>query len=1196
MFDPQAAFAQQQKAAPSVGGSTGGFDPQVNFEQGGNMGGTISTSNFDPQANFEKTNPTSSKINLEGAFYDAVGTGTKYIVSKALSSKSIPKGIFDDAKLGIGKVQGWCGDYASRISTATKVGDTWAEKVTHIEKRDGIKAGDKVLLPLGVTYDKNGKPQGWGHVVVALTDQDQNGNFAVAQSNADGRQNRGEGPGVATYGVFNTNDLNKRYKENWGAASGQLKVDPFPASVKQQPVAPVAQAKVPQLYDSPTGNVLTDFPVFASNALIDRLKSTQTSQNAVPAGPPAPKKLTNDQAPPNINKSDYTAEALAQYVLKKNITDLTSKKWWVNSPMKDEAWKIIAKATGAPKYGNTTLSQGKVNPNESDFTRAVMGVLDPNGIFTNATGGNLTDNEIAQRGNISKNLNVVGGEMIKRVQDKVYSQPEGTIQNNFITRSLGNSVASVGQGFQDITGGQTGNEKPKYVQGIQNIVFGGAGIVNPGVAEFNAVTQLPGVDQAAQFVFGKVDNFNNWALDLTGQKQGEFRDFLNFSLMTAEFYLAHKTVEGTTSGVKSAVKDFVLNKKVTYSPSEMKAAFAEITSGVKDPAKPVKPGARDAALNLIKDSAEGVKQKEMLKQSFTKGLTVTEARDFAGWFNKFFRNVKPEAVAPEFAGLLTDGKKVASGEMSPVEFTKKARDVMAKGESATLRDVVESSKKEVMANPKATLPDPVTGKIPAETFLQQSAQLKDLQSLGQKTVFEVTHSNNQQALDVQTYTYSDHKTGIGFTINTDDGKILVPISGAYETPRAAMEAITPTIERLVNKGSDIASEAIRSEIDKLKTSKYEAIPAKPEIMPWEDNYTPPPPSIDYKNASKEVIQKEIDQMVTDYVDHALKPTAKQGVTPGGLARDPTTGEVVGRQGRVSNNPEWYRKAFAENNRTPTVKQLREIAADHLLNGVQDAAIGDLPGDPKFKQLVQALATAKPEKVLKLENVKPPNERPVTGSTVSTPESRAQGRNTYIKDGTGKTKTSISKTAEQLIKEGGGSMEFQGTKKIDDMARGITFAEKYPEAARDIALGYEDPPENISRNAIDRAVMEQAKGIGDMELYQKVARAHIESRGRMAQELALDSGLATPDTAEYWIKQALGSLELDFKPNKFLTKAELETIQGVKDFDTNGKSRGVNVEDVKKVEIKKADKVVKEVNKKMRDVKNAQALLESLICK
>jgi hypothetical protein len=53
-------------------------------------------------------------------------------------------------------------------------------------------------------------------MMAAITPQDENGNFVVAQSNADGRQERGEGPGVVTLAVYNVNDLNKRYKTNWG--------------------------------------------------------------------------------------------------------------------------------------------------------------------------------------------------------------------------------------------------------------------------------------------------------------------------------------------------------------------------------------------------------------------------------------------------------------------------------------------------------------------------------------------------------------------------------------------------------------------------------------------------------------------------------------------------------------------------------------------------------------------------------------------------------------------------------------------------------------------------------------------------------------------------------------------------------------------------------------------------------------------
>lgn len=119
---------------------------------------------------------------------------------------------------GIGNEQGWCGDYASTISTAPRVGNTWAEKIQKVNKRDNPQPGDKLLLPLGTT-----DVSGYGHVAVVLGYDAETGDIYVTESNADGRQNRGEGQGIATFGTYNLNDIKSSYGNNWGLVSGQLK-------------------------------------------------------------------------------------------------------------------------------------------------------------------------------------------------------------------------------------------------------------------------------------------------------------------------------------------------------------------------------------------------------------------------------------------------------------------------------------------------------------------------------------------------------------------------------------------------------------------------------------------------------------------------------------------------------------------------------------------------------------------------------------------------------------------------------------------------------------------------------------------------------------------------------------------------------------------------------------------------------------
>lgn len=104
---------------------------------------------------------------------------------------------------GVGTEGGWCGVYASKISTADRVGDTWAEKATHITHWDNPSQGDKLLIPLGVQTDT----QDYGHVAVVLGYNPETGMIDVVESNRDGRQNRGAGPGIVTVGSYSLEEV-----------------------------------------------------------------------------------------------------------------------------------------------------------------------------------------------------------------------------------------------------------------------------------------------------------------------------------------------------------------------------------------------------------------------------------------------------------------------------------------------------------------------------------------------------------------------------------------------------------------------------------------------------------------------------------------------------------------------------------------------------------------------------------------------------------------------------------------------------------------------------------------------------------------------------------------------------------------------------------------------------------------------------
>lgn len=91
---------------------------------------------------------------------------------------------------------------------------------------------------------------------------------------------------------------------------------------------------------------------------------------------------------------------------------------------------------------------------------------------------------------------------------------------------------------------------------------------------------------------------------------------------------------------------------------------------------------------------------------------------------------------------------------------------------------------------------------------------------------------------------------------------------------------------------------------------------------------------------KEVYKKKID----DYVA-ILKEDGFKGVQQGSLNVN-ADGEVVGRTGRISNNPKWYRDYYAEFNRQPSETALKSIAIKHLSEGHVDD-LYEVPVDRDF---------------------------------------------------------------------------------------------------------------------------------------------------------------------------------------------------------------------------------------------------------
>jgi hypothetical protein len=102
--------------------------------------------------------------------------------------------------------------------------------------------------------------------------------------------------------------------------------------------------------------------------------------------------------------------------------------------------------------------------------------------------------------------------------------------------------------------------------------------------------------------------------------------------------------------------------------------------------------------------------------------------------------------------------------------------------------------------------------------------------------------------------------------------------------------------------------------------------------------------LDINNHLRE-LQQQYDKAVVDQYK-LLKEQLRErgGVQQGGLIVD-NTGEVAGRYGRTSNNPQWYREFYAEHGKVPSNKDLYNLAKKHIDEGYAD----DAAQIPSWKQ-------------------------------------------------------------------------------------------------------------------------------------------------------------------------------------------------------------------------------------------------------
>jgi hypothetical protein len=137
---------------------------------------------------------------------------------------------------GIGSIGDWCGVFASKISDAGSVGNSWAEKRQRITHQNNPTIGDKLLIPIGVKTDKGNARGEYGHVAVVLGYDRETNTVTVVESNRDGRQNLNENnKGIISVGTYNLDEIRKEYIDDWGFMKGNLRKEYYNPLIESLP-------------------------------------------------------------------------------------------------------------------------------------------------------------------------------------------------------------------------------------------------------------------------------------------------------------------------------------------------------------------------------------------------------------------------------------------------------------------------------------------------------------------------------------------------------------------------------------------------------------------------------------------------------------------------------------------------------------------------------------------------------------------------------------------------------------------------------------------------------------------------------------------------------------------------------------------------------------------------------------------------
>lgn len=384
---------------------------------------------------------------------------TTPIVSTTVTDSSKPtkmaSGVVTDGMkniLRVGKVGNWCGVYASTISTASKVGNTWSEKIATARRYDqniDPKPGDKIVVPFGVKNNSDA-----GHVITVLTYDKATDTATTVESNADGRQSAGKGLGVVTIEKRDIGQFRRLYGKNWGIVPGEFKPEIKKALEKEGAFNATSSSPTSNssrvaddpnawaeeiLGSSSSGNSGTSKKILSPleernkqitgaiiSGLTEKIKERGGKdgliRDLINGGVIAIANYAKSRGPAPAELD--TPEKLAKYAMENGTQNLQEQVWWANNPNKKAAWELL-------KTKRPAKDQLFDLP-EKDLAELLSKATLKNGVYTLPTADTI----------MNKNYIFSGLKVTKEEVAKRNSAPLGDYGQTYLSKDPGTGLTA----------------------------------------------------------------------------------------------------------------------------------------------------------------------------------------------------------------------------------------------------------------------------------------------------------------------------------------------------------------------------------------------------------------------------------------------------------------------------------------------------------------------------------------------------------------------------------------------------------------------------------------------------------------------------------------------------------------------------------------------------------------------------------